>query len=108
MTLSISKLGILLLVAGFLFPISNVYGHGLGIDTISSVDIQGKEISISVELPPSFDNFEEKQITITATEDETKENEKNDKERRKDITVAEIRSAGYGAGSDIDQNQQSD
>ena len=34
--------------------------------------------------------------------------EENDKERRKDITVAEIRSAGYGAGSDIDQNQQSD
>ena len=77
MTLSISKIGILLLVAGFLFPISSVYGHGLGIDTISSVDIQGKEISISVELPPSFDNFEEKQITITATEDETKENAKN-------------------------------
>ncbi len=77
MTLSVLKLGILLLVAVFLFPISNVYGHGLGIDTISSVDIQGKEISISVELPPSFDNFEEKQITITATEDETKENAKN-------------------------------
>ena len=60
MTLSVSKIGIILLVAGFLFPISSVYGHGLGIDTISSVDIQGKEISISVELPPSFDNFEEK------------------------------------------------
>ena len=77
MTLSVSKLGILLLVTGFLFPVSSVYGHGLGIDTISSVDIQGKEISISVELPPSFDNYEEKQITITATEDETKENAKN-------------------------------
>ena len=77
MTLSISKLGILLLVTGFLFPVSSVYGHGLGIDTISSVDIQGKPISISVELPSSFDNFEEKQITITVTEDETKENAKN-------------------------------
>ncbi len=70
-------MGIILLGAVFLFPVSSVYGHGLGIDTISSVDIQGKEISISVELPLSFDNFDEKQITITATEDETKENAKN-------------------------------
>lgn len=29
-------------------------------------------------------------------------------ERQKDITVAEIRAAGYGAQTDIDQNQQSD
>ena len=75
--LSISNTSIVLLVVVFLFPVSTVYGHGLGIDTISSVDIQGKEISISVELPPSFDNFDEKQITITASEDETKENAKN-------------------------------
>tara|TARA_Y100001954_G_C15581276_1_gene488465 strand:- start:52 stop:789 length:738 start_codon:yes stop_codon:yes gene_type:complete len=34
-------------------------------------------------------------------------NEK-EKERQKDITVAEIRSAGYGAMQDINQNQQSD
>jgi predicted secreted protein with PEFG-CTERM motif len=75
--LSLSKIGIVLLVAVFLFPLSSVYGHGLGLDTISSVEIQGKEISISVEVPLSFDNFDEKQITITATEDETKENAKN-------------------------------
>ena len=75
--MSITKLPILLLGAFLVFPISNVYGHGLGIDTISSIDIQGKEISITVELPSSFDNLEEKQITITATEDETKENAKN-------------------------------
>jgi hypothetical protein len=31
-----------------------------------------------------------------------------DKNRRKDILVAEIRAAGYGAMMDIDQNQQSD
>ncbi len=77
MTLSISKIAIIVLAAVLVFPISSVYGHGLGIDTISSVDIQGKEISITVELPLSFDNMEEKQITITATEDETKENAKN-------------------------------
>ena len=31
-----------------------------------------------------------------------------EKERQKDITVAEIRASGYGAMMDIDQNQQSD
>ena len=69
-------IGILFAIVLF-FPASAVYGHGLGIDTISSVDIQGKEISITVELPLSFDNLDEKQITITANEDETKENAKN-------------------------------
>ena len=36
------------------------------------------------------------------------EAQENDKERQKDIVVAEIRSAGYGAGSDVNQNLQSD
>ncbi len=71
------KLGILIFGVILLFPLSSVYGHGLGIETISSVDIQGKEISILVELPLSFDNLDEKQITITAIEDETKKNAKN-------------------------------
>ena len=71
------KLGIFLFGVILLFPLSSVYGHGLGIETISSVDIQGKEISISVELPFSFDNLDEKQITITAIEDETRKNAKN-------------------------------
>jgi len=75
--LSQLKLGIFLFGVIFLFPLSSVYGHGLGIETISSVDIQGKEISISVELPFSFDNLDEKQITITAIEDETRKNAKN-------------------------------
>jgi hypothetical protein len=34
--------------------------------------------------------------------------DESEKDRQKDITVAEIRSAGYGAQSDINQNQQSD
>ena len=74
MILSLSKMCILFLGAILIFPVTSVYGHGLGIDTISSVDIQGKDISIVIELPPSFDNFDEKQITITAIEDETKKN----------------------------------
>ena len=64
------------MVACLLFPASSVYGHGLGIDTISSIDIQGKKISISVEMPMYFENDQE-QITITAIEKETKENAKN-------------------------------
>ena len=80
MILSLPKFGILaitVIAISLLFPVSNVYGHGLGIDTIHSVDVQGKKISISVELPTIFEQTNEKQITITATEDETKENAKN-------------------------------
>ena len=74
--LLLTKFGIFALAACILFPASSVYGHGLGIDTISSVDIQGKKISISVEMPTYFENTQE-QITITAIEDKTQENAKN-------------------------------
>jgi predicted secreted protein with PEFG-CTERM motif len=74
--LSLTKFGIFVMVACLLFPASSVYGHGLGIDTISSIDVQGKEISISVEMPMYFENDHE-QITITAIEKETRENAKN-------------------------------
>ncbi len=74
--LLLTKFGIFALVVCSLFPASSVYGHGLGIDTISSIDIQGKKISISVEMPMYFENNQE-QITITAIEKETKENAKN-------------------------------
>ena len=74
--LSLTKFGIFAMVVCLLFPASSVYGHGLGIDTISSIDIQGKEIKITVEMPMYFENDRE-QITITATEKETKENAKN-------------------------------
>ncbi|MDC0153862.1 peptidase [Nitrosopumilus sp.] len=59
-----------------LFPASSVYGHGLGIDTISSISIQEKQISVSIEMPMYFENPQEK-ITITATDNETDENAKN-------------------------------
>lgn len=75
--LSLPKFVIFAIVTSLLFPASSVYGHGFGIDTISAVDVQGKKISISVELPMIFEQTGEKQITITATEDETKENAKN-------------------------------
>ncbi len=74
--LSLIKFGIFAIVACLLFPASSVYGHGLGIDTISSIDIQGKKISITVEMPMYFQNDQE-QITITVIEKETRENAKN-------------------------------
>ena len=74
--MSFKNFGIFALVACLLFPASSVYGHGFGLDTISSIDIQGKKLSISVEMPLTFENDQE-QITITATEDATKENAKN-------------------------------
>jgi len=74
--LSLTKFGIFAMVVCLLFPASSVYGHGLGIDTISSIDIQGKKISITVEMPMYFENDQE-QITITAIEKETRENAKN-------------------------------
>ncbi len=74
--LSLKKLFVFVLVICLIFPASNIYGHGFGIDTISSINVQGKKLSISVEMPMYFENAQE-QITITATEDQTKENAKN-------------------------------
>ncbi|QLH03601.1 peptidase [Nitrosopumilus cobalaminigenes] len=75
--MSLKNFGIFALVACLLFPASSVYGHGFGVDTISSVDVQGKQLTILVEMPMYFESDQEGQITITATEDETKENAKN-------------------------------
>ena len=74
--LSLNKLLILPIIFCLLFPASSVYGHGLGIDTISVNTIQEKQISISVEMPMYFENDQE-QITITATDTETDETAKN-------------------------------
>lgn len=74
--ISLKKFVIFGLISCLLFPASSVYGHGFGLDTISSIDIQGKKLSISVEMPMYFENNQE-QIIITATEDATKENAKN-------------------------------
>jgi hypothetical protein len=75
--LSLSKFGIFAIVITLMLPVSSVYGHGFGIDTISAVNVEGKKISISVETPMFFEQTGEKQITITTTENETKEHAKN-------------------------------
>ena len=77
MLMQTKKLYFLALAAILLIPTSNAYGHGLGIDTIKSVNVQGKSVSISVELPMYFDSTNEQQITITATDTETNQPAKN-------------------------------
>ncbi|ARS65198.1 hypothetical protein NMSP_1599 [Candidatus Nitrosomarinus catalina] len=74
--MSIKKIFIFSIIFCLLFPASSVYGHGLGIDTISSINIQEKQFSVSIEMPMYFEN-EQEQITITATDNETDENVNN-------------------------------
>ena len=55
--------------------------------------------------------MQEQQLQAKAQEDQQKiqaEMQENAKDRQNDITIAEIRSAGFGSQSDINQNQQSD
>ncbi len=55
--------------------------------------------------------MQEQQIQAKMQEDQLKmqfEAQQQELERQKDITVAEIRAAGYGSGKDVDQNLQSD
>ena len=55
--------------------------------------------------------MQEQQLQAKAQEEQQKlqvEIEENAKNRQNDITIAEIRSAGFGSMADINQNQQSD
>jgi hypothetical protein len=55
--------------------------------------------------------MQEQQLQAKAQEEQMKlqaEMQENDKDRQNNITIAEIRSAGSGAASDINQNQVSD
>ena len=65
-----------MLVGILIFPLSNAYGHGLGFETISGIDIGEKEFSVTVELP-MFSESEEKQLLVSTTEKKGKENAKN-------------------------------
>lgn len=60
----------LLLLALLVIPVSYAHGHGQGLDTISDVRIDGKKLTITVEMPYSFEEGGG-QITVTATDDAT-------------------------------------
>lgn len=57
-------------------PTNLAFGHGLGIDT-TSIELENKKISLSVEMPSTLEPSKESQITITTKNDSLKENVKN-------------------------------
>ncbi len=75
-SLSVLIVGILSVI--MIMPISNAYGHGLGLDAIKSVDVNGKKITITTEITPTdFTENKEKRITISAIDSQTNQNTNN-------------------------------
>ncbi|HXV66692.1 MAG TPA: peptidase [Nitrosopumilaceae archaeon] len=60
----------------FLIQIENSYGHGWGIDT-TLIDLDGRKLSVSVELPLYDDESDNKKISITAIDKATQKNVNN-------------------------------
>lgn len=67
---------IFLIIFSLLFPINSSFGHGWGLDK-ANIDYDGREISVSIELPMYFDESENKIINIIVYDKEAKENAKN-------------------------------
>lgn len=91
-------------------------GNVIKADSIAEVtdilkDAQDRTEKEKQEQMQQQQQMQEQQIQAQAQEAEKQrafEKEKIDQEIQKDITVAEIRSASYGGGVDINQNQQND
>ncbi len=57
------------MVAVLIIPIQYVYGHGLGLDTIKSINIGSKKIIITVHvIPTNFDDVSEKRIAVVVSD----------------------------------------
>jgi hypothetical protein len=55
-------------------PLGIAYGHGIGLDTIESMTIEGKRATITVQITPTeFVEGSEKKITLTVTDYESKQ-----------------------------------
>jgi len=67
---------VLIFLAGSTFFISNVYGHGLGLDA-TTFDFDGRKILVNVELPLYFEETENKKLRINAYDKETGESVEN-------------------------------
>lgn len=66
------------IVSILIVPISDAYGHGLGLDTIKSVDVNGKKITITTEITPAdFEENAEKKIIVSAIDSQTNQNTNN-------------------------------
>jgi len=74
-------------------------------------DAEQKQMMMRQQEMQQQQQMQQQQLQAKAQEDQMKlqfEAQENEKERQKDITVAEIRAAGYGAQQDINENLQSD
>jgi hypothetical protein len=91
-------------------------GNIIKADSIAEVsdilkDAEAKQLAMKQQEMQQQQQMQQEQIAARQQEEQMKlqfEASENEKERQKDITVAEIRSAGYGASQDINQNLQSD
>jgi hypothetical protein len=91
-------------------------GNIVKADSISEVTDILKDSEARVENQRAQDmqqqrQMQEQQLQAKAQDEQQKlqvEMQENDKDRQNDITIAEIRSAGFGAQVDINQNQVSD
>jgi hypothetical protein len=91
-------------------------GNIVKADSIAEVsdilkDSETKQEAMQRQEQQQQQQMQEQQLQAQAAEKQAEREFKQQEaeaERRKDLMVAEIRAAGYGAQSDIDQNQQSD
>lgn len=57
------------LVAVLMVPVQQVSGHGLGLDTIKSIDVGSKKLTIAVQITPTeFSEKAEKKIIVTVSD----------------------------------------
>ena len=74
-------------------------------------DAEAKQLAMRQQEMQQQQQMQQQQLQAKAEEEKMKlefESAENQKDRQKDLMVAEIRSAGYGAMQDIDQNMMSD
>ena len=91
-------------------------GNIIKADSIAEVsdilkDAETKQMQIREQEMQQQREMQEQQLQAKAQEEQLKreyESMENDKERQKDVEVAQIRSAGYGAMVDINENKRSD
>jgi hypothetical protein len=91
-------------------------GNIVKADSIAEVsdilkDAEMKQTAMRQQEMAQQQKMQQEQLQAKQQEEQMKlqfEQQENEKERQKDITVAEIRAAGYGAMQDFDQNMRSD
>lgn len=91
-------------------------GNIIKADSIAEVsdilkDAETKQMQLREQEMQQQREMQEQELQAKAQEEQLKrdyETMENDKERQKDVEVAQIRSAGYGAMVDINENKRSD